>query len=136
MYWLRTLTCKESIAVCIDQGSDGWSGVHFLRYRPANLLVAFDWNHRAWNDASLAIGQSRPRTLVQPHVVLRDEDSCERTDPSFQACILGICEDRGLDAGFVMGSDDEQEQLHQELFDCLEKKLPKIGLTRWFESWS
>ena len=35
----------------------------------------------------------------------------DASDASLQACILGICEDRGLDAHFVMGSNDEQEQL-------------------------
>ena len=43
------------IAVCIDHGSDGWSGVRFLRHRLAKLLVTFDWNHRAWNNVRLAI---------------------------------------------------------------------------------
>ncbi len=47
-----------SITVSLDQGSDGWSAVHYLRHIGVNVIVLPDLNHRCWNDTQLAIQDS------------------------------------------------------------------------------
>ena len=86
-------------------------------------------------------GEPRPRTLVPPPVVTRDP-CCERISggvrcdrcfapslhPGTCARIVVLC------GSIVMGSNDGQRTLFEEMVDCVDKKLPKIGLTRWFEN--
>jgi hypothetical protein len=45
--------------VCVDQGGDGWSALHFLASWSCNLIILSDTSHRTWNDVSLAIGDMK-----------------------------------------------------------------------------
>ena len=49
--------CGLTLALCIDQGSDGWAAIQWLLYMASLRMVVFhDPSHRNWNDLRNAIG--------------------------------------------------------------------------------
>lgn len=47
------------LSVCIDQGSVGFSSMHYLLFGlQANCVLVSDPNHRSWNDLKHSIKQS------------------------------------------------------------------------------
>lgn len=50
---------KPVLTMCIDQGSVGWSGAHYLMYKlKLRVLLLADPSHRAWRDARLAVSRA------------------------------------------------------------------------------
>ena len=64
-----------SIACAVDQGGDGWSGLHYLIATNHNVLPLADASHRTWNDAQLALQSSGLKWVVLATTVCLNTDS-------------------------------------------------------------
>eukprot|EP00971_Amphidinium_carterae_P343874 6483909-Amphidinium_carterae.1 len=53
-----------SITLTVDQGTDGWSGGHYLESLGLNIMLLGDESHRLWNDCQSSIRDAG----LQPYV--------------------------------------------------------------------
>ena len=145
-----------SCTVTVDQGSDGWSSLHYLRSSDGvkrNLLLLHDESHRLWNDTQLSLADAK----LYPHVLsclvvlnldhgpwlsqrwyqtmveaLHDlTNLTDYQDPLFQMLVQHMrqemCSFEGKDSMQLQDSD-----IWASLAGVLSKKTDRVGLTRWF----
>lgn len=142
------------IVVALDQGSDGWAGVHFLsRAARVNIMYLHDASHRLWNDVLLSLKSvgawpavlllqlcfnmehgpwddarwfAQLREGAASYVALA---SPER-DELFVGLLPLILADSG-DADMVCDKDFTTELFHN-LPSCCKIMQQKVGMSRWF----
>ena len=140
------------VTCALDQGSDGWSAVHFLQHCRVNILIVHDASHRVWNDCQLALKASGCWSLCLVGLVLLNLDhgpwegakwhaeaqqaALEYSQVSHAECPLflshlpHICVETGR--RLQDASPDVVATLWESLPDAVRKKLPKVGFSRWF----
>ena len=141
--------------VCIDQGSDGWSAAYYLMSLGVNLLLLFDWSHRTWNDVQLAIGDARFSSVCLLMIIVLNLDHgpyashrwwlemvqgaqqyttqvANHNDLLFQENLPNINIDEGGDANEYL-EEHEQEAKFAALGECVDRKLLRVGMCRWFQ---
>eukprot|EP00971_Amphidinium_carterae_P135455 2683899-Amphidinium_carterae.4 len=145
-----------SATVCVDQGSDGWSALHYLRHGPdtkRNLLVLHDESHRLWNCCQHAIADAKLYPLVLSSLIVLNVDSgpwnshrwygtmkeavaelanvANAQDPLFQHLVHIMRAEVAQESGREE-HDISDDAVWLSLKDAVERKTEKIGLTRWF----
>ena len=142
-----------SLTICADQGSDGYSAVHFLLSKHFNVLPVWDQSHRIWNDTQLGLHDSGLMYYVMATVIVLNADggpfstsrwyqsireaaaeymrvACS-ADPIFSGLVNLIREDKfGSDLG--ASNDVSDDELFQSLAGDFKTKTKKVSMSRWF----
>eukprot|EP00971_Amphidinium_carterae_P352420 6492586-Amphidinium_carterae.1 len=145
-----------SCTICVDQGSDGWSGSHYLRAANGvrrNILLLHDESHRLWNDTQQAVADSRLYPVIMSSLVCLNVDHgpwmserwfatmleavaeiaevSDSSDPLFQMLVQHMRNDM-----VSFGGRDEMELSDEYIWgslrEALQRKNDKVGMTRWF----
>ena len=140
------------ITCALDQGSDGWSAVHYLQHCKVNMLIVNDASHRVWNDCQLALKDSGCWGLCLVGLVLLNLDHgpwegakwhqesqqaaleygrlANSECPLFLSHLPQICQETGRRLADL--TPEVAGCIWEALPDSVQTKLPKVGFSRWF----
>lgn len=145
---------RPSIMVSIDQGPDGWSAVHFLQNRlSCNMWLTPDPSHRVWNDCELAIRDMRLWSQCLTGIICLNADQgpwanarwweearqgvAEYMQIANTNCPLfvGLYKFIVFETGQThrLGEEGLPEEIFGNLGACVERKMPRVGMSRWFQ---
>lgn len=142
------------IVVALNQGSDGWAGVHFLsRAARVNIMYLHDASHRLWNDIQLSLksvgawpavlllqlcfnmehgpwGDARWFAQLREGAASYVALASPERDELFFGLLPLILADSG-DADMVCDKDFTTELFHN-IPSCCKVMQQKVGMSRWF----
>ena len=144
----------RSLTICVDQGGDGWSGIHYLLHHQVNILPINDTSHRIWNDVCLAVRDAALHWHVAVGVQVMSLDcgpwEQQRWFQTGREAVtemmdLSDCEDGVFQKllkfarremtdwteDFDEGCDDDE--VWKSLRAVFEHKMEKVAKTRWFQ---
>lgn len=140
------------VALCVDQGGDGWTASHWLMaHRVAMVLIAGS-NHRIWNDVELSIRDTGLWGLTLLCTVLLNIDEGAWRDvrwwqqakeavelhaklsgsncPLLAGFASAILSENG--DGHLIGAPEMDDRLRDLLSESLQRKMPRVSMCRWF----
>lgn len=138
--------------IAIDQGSDGWSAAHWLMHNRTVLLLIGDASHRCCNDVELALRDSCLWQLALLCCTLvnidegawRDARWWEQAKQAVREWAEVAGDDCPLMSGFapairaeqgepdMVGHPNAQARIFEILQECLNHKMVRVGMSRWF----
>ena len=142
-----------SISCAIDQGSDGWSAVHYLLSTFHNLCPFFDASHRVWNDVLLALGDAGLAAYTTVALIILRQDSGPWGSTKWWRTVIegaseyvqvadtkdeifsGYVDRLRFEKTFAKEHNSEEftdEQLLRPIHDSVQKQVQKVGMARWF----
>ena len=146
------LHTRPMITVAVDQGGDGWSGLHYLQSKRARLTMVNDTSHRVWNDTQLGLQDCRLYTQCLLTTIAMNLDHGPWAGarwweeikqsakdytrlgspqcPIFKSLLPQIMKERAL---LDPHDDMSPESIFESLKEVVEHKFQKVGMTRWFQ---
>eukprot|EP00971_Amphidinium_carterae_P220765 4382944-Amphidinium_carterae.1 len=151
----RPMAEEQKVAVLtIDQGGDGWCAVHYLMATRHCILLLSDQSHRCWNDFQLALQDSKLYSWTLVTICLLNLDHGPWGGARWWEELKSGCREYIRVAGpecvvwqghlphvlaevgeelMVEGAEERNAALFYGLEECVERKVERVGMTRWFQ---